>query len=161
MQINKNGTSFEVKLKGSIGESSELFTANFKDATKLVIDLADVSYINSVGVKNWVSWACAIPSKTQFALKNLPLVFVNVASTVRGFLPDHAVIESFIAPMVCPKCSTEKTELLKIGEHYKYADSKEPRSFNPPKPPCPKCKTEMEVDFIEAKTCAFLDQARK
>lgn len=158
MQLKKNGTVFEISLEGPIGETSPLFTTDIKAATALVLDLEKVTYMNSVGVKNWIQWTVQIKPTCELKMKNAPLMFVNQASTVRGFLPRHAVIESFAAPMICPECNTEKSFLMTVNTNYKYATPAEPSKMEAPNVKCPKCNADMETDFLIKKTATFLDR---
>lgn len=158
MQMKKNGSVVEIAIEGPIGENSKVFTVDLRDTTRIVLDLEKVTYINSIGVKNWILWTVRVPPKAEFILKNVPLVIVNQASMVVGFIPDNGVIESFSAPYVCPSCNTEKMVSLRRGEHYQYATNTSSRMLNLPALKCPKCGAEMEPDFIEMKTCAFLDR---
>jgi hypothetical protein len=157
VKVKKTGTIYEITLEGQIGEACPLFNHDVRDATKIVIDGSKMTYINSIGVKNWILWTVRIPAKSPFLLEKLPLVMINQASTVKGFLPRHASIESFFAPYVCPDCNTEKVLLLTRGKDYQYASPGVKRMVNLPKVECPKCKAAMEADFLEAKTFSFLN----
>ncbi len=148
----------EIKIEGPIGESSSLFTKDFKDVSKVTLNLEKVTYINSIGVKNWILWIARLPASTQLVLKDIPIVMVNQANTVRGFLPAQSEIASFQAPYLCPECGTEKTILLRVNEHYRYASGSHPGQIKLPQVVCPKCGKYMDPDFIEQKTFAFINR---
>lgn len=158
MNIKRTGTDCEIYIEGPVGETSPLFRVDVKGLTRLVMDMEKVTYMNSIGVKHWIVWTSQIGPKTQFILRNVPLMIVNQAGAVSGFLPLHCQIESFIAPYVCPKCGTESTTLMKLNQHYRYANAKDPRHIEYPKLTCRKCQTEMEPDFHESKAATFLDR---
>ena len=158
MKVKKTGTVYEITLDGPVGEGSSLFNHDVRDASKIVIDGEKMTYINSIGVKNWILWTVRVPAKSPFILQKLPLVMINQASTVKGFLPRHARVESFYAPFVCPSCNLEKSVLFQLGQEYDYASAGQPRRVTLPKKDCPKCKAEMEPDFIEGKTFTFLNE---
>lgn len=158
MQVKKTGTNYEYILEGPIGEGATIFDRDVRDATKMDVDGGKMTYINSVGVKKWILWNSRIPATAAFRLRNLPLVMINQASTVQGFLPAHAVVESFFAPYMCPDCSKEETVLLKLGQDYDYGSAAAPKRITLPKKTCSKCNVEMEPDFLEAKAFTFLDR---
>ena len=159
MNVKKTDNSLEITLDGAVGEGSPLFLQDVRGLTQISMDLEKMTYINSVGVKAWIQWTMRIPATCKFTLKNLPIMMINQASTVLGFLPKHAVIESFFAPFVCPKCNAESNALLSKGKEYDYPQAGGAKLINLPTLPCPKCRADMEADFTTAKTFAFLDSA--
>jgi hypothetical protein len=158
MKVNKNQGNYEVFIEGSIGEGSPLFQLDVRDAVSISIDMEKLTYINSVGVKGWIQWTLRVPPKSKFNLRRVPLVIINQASMVSGFLPAQAVIENFQAPFVCPDCNTETVVPLTRGKEYEYAAGSQPKRVDLPTISCPKCKAEMEADFTVAKALAFLDK---
>lgn len=158
MKVKKNGTEFEFILDGAVGEGSPLFEQDIRSATRIVIDAEKMTYINSIGVKNWIIWTGRIPRTCGFQLVNAPLVMINQASTVVGFMPAHGLVASFNAPYVCPECDAELMVKVELGKHYGYAEGGQPRLLKLPEVACPKCKTIMETDFLEAKVFTFLDR---
>jgi len=157
MEVKVTGTKHELFLEGPISEKTTIYDYNLKNATEVVLDMQKVTFINSIGVKNWILWTMRVPDVASITLLNCPFVIVNQASMVQGFLPVRARIHSFYAPFVCPDCGAEHVEKLFMGKHYHYVGSEKGRSIELPIINCPKCKAEMEADFIEAKTFAFLD----
>ena len=158
MKVKKNGSEMEFVLDGAVGEGSPLFEQDIRTATRLVIDAEKMTYINSIGVKNWIMWTARIPRGCTFTLVNTPLVMVNQASTVVGFMPAGGVIATINAPHVCPDCNAEAMVPLEKDKHYVYATADHARELRLPAVPCPKCKAQMEPDFLEAKVFAFLDR---
>ena len=116
MKILKNGTVYEFIIEGSLSEGSPLFEQRNTDATQIILDMEKLSYINSIGVKTWISWVGHLPLTAPLILKKAPLLIVNQASMVLGFLPPQGQIESFFAPFICPKCDTDTTHLLTQGK---------------------------------------------
>ena len=158
MKISKNGTVYEFVIEGALSEGSPLFEQKASDATQINLDLEKMTYMNSIGVKTWIFWVTQLPPKAPFVLKKAPLLMVNQASMVMGFLPPQGQIESFFAPYICPKCDNDLTQLLTQGKDYEPAKGGQPAVINLPKVECPKCKTEMEHDFTVAKSLTFLGQ---
>lgn len=161
MKVNRTDDTIEFYLEGAIGEGASVFQHDIRGVKQILMDMEKVTYINSVGVKAWIQWTGRIPPDCQFSLRRLPLVMINQASTVVGFMPPQARIESFFAPFVCPKCNTETTVLLSKGKEYDYAEGGSEKKINIPEVPCPKCNTIMESDFTPAKTFTFLDLPNK
>jgi hypothetical protein len=158
LKITKSGTTYDIQLEGAIGESSPIFNHDVRDATVIQIDGSKMTYINSIGVKNWIMWTVRVPAQAKFILRNLPLVMVSQASMVKGFLPKHARIESFFAPFVCAQCEAESTILLNRGTDYEYPSPGIFRKVNLPQATCAKCQGELEPDFLEIKTFQFLNE---
>ena len=161
MKVNKTDETIEFILEGAIGEGAPLFQQDVRNFKEVVMDMEQVTYINSVCVKAWIQWTGRIAPGAKFILRKLPLVMINQASTVVGFMPPHARIESFFAPFVCPDCNTETTMLFTRGKEYEYEEAGAEKRFDIPEISCPKCKAAMEADFTPAKTFSFLDLPQK
>lgn len=161
MKVNKpDDTTIEFILEGAIGEGAPLFQQDIRGMKRISMDMEKVTYINSVGVKAWIQWVSKISNDCPLTFRHLPLVMINQASTVVGFMPLHANIESFFAPFVCPECNTESTILLSRGKDYEYANASAPRKIDIPEIACSKCSAAMEADFTPNKTFTFLDIKR-
>lgn len=146
-----------ISVEGTISETSTVFNVKFEQDQPAFIDLGGVTIINSVGVKNWINWISRANGKSVIHFFNCPFVIVNQASTVHGFMPRFAFIESFRAPYVCPKCTKETIVTLNRPTDYDYATDSSPKKINlPTSYVCEKCKLEMEPDFTEEKHLAFL-----
>lgn len=157
----KNGNILNVDVSGYIGENAELFDLNYTGATKIVMDLGGVNYINSVGVKNWILWTGRFPKEMIVEVHRCPTLIVNQVNTVVGFLRGDSTVQSLTAPFVCNKCSREEGVLLERGVHYQYAKEASPYFFKSPEKMCPKCNIPMELDAIENKFFNFLRSVRK
>src|SRR3990167_7650010 len=98
-----------LKIVGVIDEDNELASlAPRLRAGIVVIDLAHVEHINSVGGHDWVSWLERIEQagvKTVFV--NCSPVMVSRLNLVPGFIA-KGIVKSFYAPYYCPRCQLEK-----------------------------------------------------
>lgn len=148
----------DLTVEGPISESNSIFTASLNGVKEVNIDLDKMTFINSIGVKNWVSLMTRLPPRTQVSLYNCPLVMINQVSMVKGFLPENGFVQSFKAPYHCDSCRAEEILLAIRGEDYEYASSNggEVKVNLLEEKPCPKCGQEMSLDFSIAKTLAFL-----
>jgi hypothetical protein len=147
----------KISLEGPISENTELFSLPIKSEPLVEVDMQKVTFINSIGVKNWITWTNKIPSQNTVELQFCPTVIANQASSVHGFLPKNFYIKSFYAPFLCPDCSKDTTQLLERGKHFEFATKADAEWVKlPEKIMCPKCKNEMEPDFVEKRMFAFL-----
>ena len=156
MKKKVTGTKFEYALEGAISESHPLFKEDVRLATDIVLDFANTSYMNSVGVKAWIGWTIQIPARCNVSFKNCTELIANQVSNVKGFAPVQTRVESVRVPFVCEKCSTEKTEVLVLGTNYNYVLAGTPLELTLPEHACPKCKAKMEPDFLEERLFGFL-----
>lgn len=155
-------------MDGPIGETSELFLLPLEDFNELWLDMTHVTFINSVGVKQWILWNAKFPRDFRVKIINCPFVIATQASIVIGFVTPNITIESFRAPFVCESCGAEELKLLNRGTDYEYAkrkfalqsspDDEEAKINLPAVSTCPKCKKNtQEPDFIVEKTFKFLN----
>lgn len=161
MQVKITGTRFEFYLEGPISEKTPLYEYNIRNATEVHVDMEKVTFINSIGVRNWILWTCKLHEGIRFTLAKCPFVIVNQINTVHGFLPKTARIESFFAPYIC-ECGAETTLLFQRGKEYEYPQNGEEGKVNFPKEiPCTKCSNKMEPDFLEKKIFGVLEKVIK
>ncbi|MFV8257764.1 hypothetical protein ACNQKP_08155 [Bdellovibrio bacteriovorus] len=157
MNTKVNGSTIEVALEGPISEKTSLFELNIQNYKEIKLNMAKVTFINSIGVKNWIMWTCRVPTDARLSLEECPFVIVNQVNIVHGFLPKNARVTSFNAPFLCEDCSHEHVIKLSENVHYKYASDHEASALNLPSgSKCSKCSAELEPDFIVEKTFGFL-----
>ena len=109
------GDRLLVTLTGAIDEHAELAPLAALDASAVDFDLADVSRINSCGVREWVALMRAVPPGRALRFRRCSLAFVTQLNMIGSFA-GHAVIESFYAPYVCERCGEDHLELLRIED---------------------------------------------
>jgi len=158
MKTQRVGSQLTVALEGPIGETTPMFTLPLGGVTEIILDLGGVTYINSIGVKQWILWTLKIPPACQVKLVDSPFVFASQASIVVGFLTQNMRIESVRLPYACEECGAEETYLAKRGTDFEYSTAEAPSHISIPKErPCPKCEAgKMEPDFFLEKTFKFL-----
>ncbi len=146
-------------MKGPIGESTPLFTINLTGLKELLLEMTDVTYINSIGVKHWIMWTVRIPKACTVRMVNCPLVIVSQANTVVGFLTKAMTIESFRLPYACSECGYEEIHVAQRGREFEYPNGTTPKKIAiVPEMPCPKCsKGKIEPDIFIEKTFKFLE----
>lgn len=152
-----NGKTIEFSVEGAISEKSSLFATFLNNFEDIRINLGKATFINSIGVKNWIEWIGRAPKNARFTLEECPYVIVHQTNIVHGFLPANGKITSFLAPYLCDNCSYEQIIKLSEGTHYTYGTDVTDPTLNTPKGiACPKCKGTMEPDFLEQNTFKFL-----
>lgn len=158
MKFKRIGKQLHVEMMGSIGDTTPLFTLPLVGIQDLILDMTNVSSINSIGVKYWILWTVRIPKDCHVQLVNCPFVIVSQASTVLGFTTPNMKIESLRAPYACDGCGMGEIRLLKRGLDYEYMTPEAPARMSIPQEfPCPKCsKGKLEPDFFAEKTFKFL-----
>ena len=109
----------------------------------VVIDTGGVSFINSVGMREWL--------RLLRGLRGRDLVLERVADvlmTQMNMIADSAKgvrITSFHAQYACPKCGAESAPLVDAIAHAPLL-----RQMRAPQMPCPECGSAMELgDFAE------------
>ncbi|WP_428267052.1 PilZ domain-containing protein [Haliangium sp.] len=136
-----------VVIKGDITEAS-----SFDDLVPLLVgrvdfDLSQVSYINSLGVREWISFlrkaniqgyemhACSVP-------------FILQAAVIPSMVGRGTVV-SFFAPYYCESCDHHADRLLQSAAVLA-------AGYQPPMLPCPECGESMELDDIPERYLGFL-----
>lgn len=158
MQSKVNGSLHEITLEGPISEKTEIYDYDLSNASEILINMEKVTFINSIGVKNWITWVLKIPHRCKVRLEKCPFVITNQVNIVQGFLPRNSQIESFNAPYICDSCGQEKYFMLSLGKEYEYATATSPKAVNlPEEVSCSKCGDFMEPDFLVEKTFSFLN----
>jgi hypothetical protein len=143
---------------GPIDESVQ-FPAVTSAGGELVIDLNDVTYINSIGIKTWIQWITPVAETAKIELRRCPKSIIFQINMVKNFLPDNGRVSSFYLPLFCEECDREGAALLQVdrdiqveGENVKVtADLKAAMGCD--KPTC-----QVEVDVIEKKYFRFVQR---
>jgi anti-anti-sigma regulatory factor len=114
-------------------------------AGDLVIDTGAVTFINSIGMREWIRLMRALAARGQ------PVVLERVADVMMtqinliGELRTTVRIASFHAQYACPACGAESAPLIDAIAH---AD--ELRAMRAPHLPCRECGAQMDLaDFPE------------
>jgi len=152
----------EVKLRGS----RALFVGRLDETVQLgglveqlppgdaVIDAAGITFVNSVGMREWIRLIRALRDRGPLTLEAVSEVLItqmNLISQFRGVR-----ITSFYASFVCPSCGYETKQLID-------AEAQAPalRQMQVPVMRCPECRAVMELgDYPERYLSIFRDAAR-
>ncbi len=111
----------------------------------LVIDTGGVTFINSVGMREWVRFVRALRERgSTIALERVAEVVMSQMNLVRE-LAMSVTVTSFHAPYDCPACGAETSQLVDAVGHAEAL-----ARLEAPAMPCPECGAAMELgDFPE------------
>jgi anti-anti-sigma regulatory factor len=114
-------------------------------AGDLVIDTAQVTFVNSVGMREWVRLVRALRERgSRVTLECVAEPVMSAMNLVRE-LASAVTVTSFHAPYACPGCGAEPRQLVDAVMH-----AARLRRCEAPPLPCPECGVEMELgDFPE------------
>lgn len=144
------GPKTVLELKGSIDEDANFAPPDLAGASVVVLDLAGVSAINSVGIREWIKWIKGFPGSLELGLRRCPKIIVDQINMVAGFLPPNAKVESFFVPYYSDASGNEKMVLFESGKEFKEGE------VHPPADVKDDSGEAMEMDVIEAKYFKFL-----
>lgn len=128
-------------LAGAIDENANLprLLDHEKDG-RLVIDLGAITFINSLGIRQWIRMqqaAAAANVRLELLRVAEPIVHqLNIMPAARGV----SIVTSFFATYVCDDCDNENQMLLDVRTHG--ADLAKLRA---PAMKCPECQRDMEL----------------
>ena len=145
-------TGDALALAGAIDESAAMheLVSRARDA-RLVLDLAAVTFINSLGVRDWIRMqAAAQKANVAVELRRVaePLVHqLNMIIATRG----TADVTSFYAPYACDACGREESLLIDVVAHYDRL-----LALDPPPQTCPECGAAMAFNDFPERYFSFL-----
>ena len=147
-QSTENGIAC-LTLKGAIDEDAN-FTQAPVTGTAVVVDLAGVTAINSVGIREWIKWTKTFPAGCKMTVRNCPKIVVDQINMVLGFLPSGTKVESFYVPYYSEASGNEKMVLFISGREFKDGKVIPPPAVND------EGGEPMEMDVIETKYFKFV-----
>lgn len=139
-------------LAGAIDESASLHELLARArGGRLALDLAGVTFINSLGVRDWIRMqAAAQQAGLDVELRRVsePLVHqLNMIIAARG----AARITSFFAPYACDACGREESLLVDAVAHRDRL-----LQLDPPPMACPECAAPMAFNDFPERYFSFL-----
>jgi eukaryotic-like serine/threonine-protein kinase len=118
---------------------------------RLVLDLAAVTFINSLGVRDWIRMqSSAQQAGVTVELRRVaePLVHqLNMIIATRG----NAKVASFFAPYACDACGREESLLIDA-----VANGAALAALQPPAMRCPECGAQMAFNDFPERYFSFL-----
>jgi anti-anti-sigma regulatory factor len=141
-------------LAGSIDESADLMSLLSRaQGGRLVLDLAGVTFINSLGVRDWIRFqSTATQQAIAVELRRVAEVLIhqlNMIIATRG----TARVTSFFAPYACDSCGREESLLVDA-----VANAPRLATLQPPPMTCPECGGQMAFNDFPERYFSFLGQ---
>jgi predicted RNA-binding Zn-ribbon protein involved in translation (DUF1610 family) len=144
-------TGTRLVLTGRIDETASGLTALAVQlpAGEVSIDTAGVTFVNSVGMREWMRLVRALRERGAVRFIGVADVLITQMNMVPEF--KGSAIASFHAQYVCPSCGAEATPLIDVAIH---GDAL--RQMTAPRLPCPECGAAMDLgDFPERYLSVF------
>ena len=150
MQIESDGE--QLVLSGAIDEAAGVAELVGRARSgRLVLDLGGVTFINSLGVRDWIRLqAAATAAGIAVELRRVsePLVHqLNMIIATRG----DARVTSFFAPYACDACGREDSLLVDAVAH-----AAQLARLEPPPMTCPECGAQMAFNDFPERYFSFL-----
>ncbi len=109
----------------------------------VVIDTGGVTFVNSVGMREWIRLVRALKPRGTVTLERVADILMAQMNLIPEFAGTR--ITSVHAQYVCPACGAEAAPLVDA-----VANAAALAKLQAPKLPCPECKTPMDLaDFPE------------
>ena len=139
-------------LAGAIDETAGLMELLARaQGRQLVLDLAGVTFINSLGVRDWIRMqASATQQQIQIELRRVAEVIIhqlNMIIATRG----TSRVTSFFAPYACDRCGREESLLVDA-----VANAAMLAKLQPPAMTCPECGGPMAFNDFPERYFSFL-----
>ena len=150
LQIQPGGDA--LLLSGAIDETAGLMDLLARaQGGRLVLDLGGVTFINSLGVRDWIRMqAAATQQHVQIELRRVAEVIIhqlNMIIATRG----TARVTSFFAPYACDRCGREESLLIDA-----VANAPMLAQLQPPAMTCPECGGPMAFNDFPERYFSFL-----
>ncbi len=151
-QVVKDGERTRVVLRGDFTEATRFDELLPAMVGRIVFDMAQVTYMNSLGVRAWCEFLRqARIQGYEFHACSVP--FVLQASMVRDVI-GRGTVTSFFAPFHCIGCDHQEERLLQSAAIL--ASNLQPPVFK-----CPNCGGALEFDDLPERYFAFLEDATR
>jgi CheY-like chemotaxis protein len=146
-QVVKDGERTRVVLRGDFTEATRFDELMPAMVGRVVFDMAQVTYMNSLGVRAWCEFLRhARIQGYEFHACSVP--FILQASMVKDVI-GRGTVTSFFAPFHCISCDHQEERLLQSAAIL--AANLEPPVFK-----CPSCGGALEFDDLPERYFAFL-----
>lgn len=144
----------QLVLSGSLDETANVIELlGQAKGGRLALDLAGVTFINSLGVRDWIRMLAMAQTKAlavELRRVSEPIVHqLNMIIATRG----NATVTSFFAPYACDKCGREDSLLVDVT-----ANAAGLAKLEAPPQTCPECGAQMAFNDFPERYFTFLQQ---
>lgn len=107
----------DIAISGAIDEHFQ-FEPVPETIRTISVQLEQIEYISSFGVKLWVNWIASLPRDATLILKMAkPMTIANI-NAVEGFILPKTIVESVIVPFTTDDGEEIVDVILENGSHY-------------------------------------------
>jgi hypothetical protein len=154
VEMTTFGGVSHVELVGQIDERADLNLIASKVEWSAVFDLSAVSFINSIGVREWVRLLRTLHDKNVLvSLRRCSEAMVHEMNVIAETVA-YVRVESFFLPYMCDACGAESSACIDVEQHRAQL-----RLMQPPLQHCPECKGNMSFADIPGRYLLFAAQA--
>ncbi len=149
VKLEKEGNSSLALLSGTVDEAANFEKSFGKVTGPLILDCGEISRINSVGVKKWVTYFQGLGTAgIKIEMRNLSNPIIEQLNTIKNFHCGAKVV-SLKVPFLCAKCNTRLDVLMSPDEIKK-------TGFELPDQKCTKCGSGAAFDDFADEFFVFL-----
>jgi anti-anti-sigma regulatory factor len=153
VELSNAGRESRVELSGQLDERADLARVVEKLDGSVVFDLAAVSFINSIGVREWVRLLRQLHEKNvRVTLRRCSEAMVHQMNMIVETVA-HTRVESFFVPYMCDACGAEASMCIEVEPHLSGL-----RRMEAPAQKCPECSGQMSFAEIPARYLLFVSQ---
>ncbi len=152
INITSDEKKMTIEMSGEItSESPFPKVMREHDEQKLEIQFKGIDYINSGGVRAWISWTKAMRQAfngSEMSFDLIPAIMVKQAAQIRGFLPLDSKIKSFIVSYYCDHCHANLDLVFEKGINLDMSLSQSELIKTISMAKCDKCGSPAEIDAV-------------
>jgi hypothetical protein len=150
IQTDRLAPGTRARIFGAIDEHCPLEQLSSVDFP-LVLDLAEVDFINSCGLRAWVHFLRSVRGRGELTVERCSERMVMQLNMVAD-AHVGVTVKSFYAPYECDACGHEEARLLVVRTHF-------PSGRHSPLPvfDCPDCRQPMSLAEQPERYLLFLD----
>lgn len=137
--INKTDSGTVMEIAGSIDGQTPLPDLGLVAGT-LTIDLFELRFINSLGIRDWIIWIRNVRAEKGIVLTRCSPPFVRQLGILHAFVPDGVKVGSICLPYFCAECEREEHKLIQVNLDL---------GTLPDYIPCVLCNGDMEMDVVK------------
>jgi DNA-directed RNA polymerase subunit RPC12/RpoP len=137
-QLERRPASTWVALSGTINEATDLGPLA-SVAGPLVIDLAELHRINSVGVRIWMDFVRGREKAgVELVFERCSPIMVGQMSMITHFMGTRSRVKSVHVPYLCSACNHEQLQVLEVSPGIQVTAAIA----------CPRCSSRMNLDEL-------------
>lgn len=152
--IDDSADPIVVTMRGQIDEQARMVDLIESFGARVNLDLESVSFINSVGVREWIRMMRELKSRgIEVRVSRCSEAMVhqmNMIVEAKG----NAEVDSFFAPYLCDHCGFEGSMCLEVAPNVELF-----RDMQAPLLDCPECKEPMELNELNERYFLFLEDS--